>query len=319
MLTRRDFIKRCRDISVAVIGAEVFATDIAEGFMRIAAAKRPQIVFVQGQSCTGCSVSMTYGNETDFIDFVTRLVRVQVHPNLSFSQGHGYIQQLEEVTSAGGHVLVLEGSIPQRMKKACLLGEEPLYDALKKHIQKAYAVVACGTCAVSGGIPASGRNETGAIDIEQYMRQQGISKPLIKIPGCPAHPDRLMGTVAYILGSGKMPPMKDGVPQQYFGNLIHNNCTRFQYFSQDIYLKDFETDKHSCLLKKGCRGTITKSDCPTRRWNGSVSVCVESNAPCVGCTHNGWPFKENIYYESRNIEDLPWNDFKKNVLGGGRK
>lgn len=319
MLSRRDFIKRCRDISVAVFGAEIFAADIAEGFMKIAASKRPQIAFVQGQSCTGCTVSMTYGNETDFIDFVTRLVRVQVHPNLSFSQGHGYMQLLDSVTSVGGHVLVLEGSIPARMKKACLLGEEPLYNALKKHLEKASAVVACGTCACSGGIPASGRNETGSIDIAQYMRQVGINKPLIKIPGCPIQPDRLMGTVAYIVATGRLPEMKNNIPVKYFGDLIHNNCHRFQYFSQDIYLKDFNTDKHSCLLKKGCRGTITKSDCPTRRWNGGVNVCVESNTPCVGCVNEKWPFKENIYYESRNIEDLPWNDFKKNVLGRGGK
>ncbi|ADD69307.1 hydrogenase (NiFe) small subunit HydA [Denitrovibrio acetiphilus DSM 12809] len=302
MLSRRDFLKRCRDISAVVFGAEVFGAQIAEGFMKIQSADRPQLVFIQGQSCTGCSTSLMYGNETDFIDFIMKLVRVQVHPNLSLSQGNGYLNMLDEVTSAGGHILVLEGSIPAEMKKACMLGEEPLYDALKKHLEKASAVVASGSCSCFGGIPASGANETGAIDIVQYMRETGISKPLIKIPGCPVHPDRLMGTVAYILGAGKMPDMEDGIPVQYFGDLIHNNCTRFQYFSQDIYLEDYAKDKHSCLLKKGCRGTITKSDCALRRWNGGVNVCVESNAPCVGCINEKWPFKENIYLKFRTFE-----------------
>lgn len=319
MMNRRDFIKRCMGVSAAVFGSELFGAQIAEGFMRISSSDRPRLVFIQGQSCTGCTTSVAYGNETDFIDFIMKLVRLQVHPTLSFSQGEGYLSQLESVTQEGGHILVLEGSIPAKMKKACMLGEEPLYDALARHLRKASAVVASGSCSCYGGIPASGGNETGALDIEEYMGRHNISKPLIKIPGCPVHPDRLMGTVAYIVGTGKLPAMSDGIPVQYFGDLIHNNCPRFQYFSQDIYLEDYSADKHSCLLKKGCRGTVTKSDCSQRRWNGSVSVCVESNAPCVGCINEKWPFKENIYVEAGDVQDLHWNDFKSLSEKGGEK
>jgi hydrogenase small subunit len=319
MISRRNFLKNCMGLSAAVFGSEIFGAQIAEGFMRISSSDRPKLVFIQGQSCTGCTTSTAYGNEIDFIDFIMKLVRLQVHPTLSFSQGGEYIEQLNSVTAEGGHVLVLEGSIPAKMKRACLLGEDTLYEGLAKHIKTASAVVACGSCSCYGGIPASGRNETGAITIEEYMKRENISKPVIKIPGCPVHPDRLMGTVAYIVGTGKMPKMENGIPTQYFGDLIHNHCPRYQFFSQDIYLEDYATDQHSCLLKKGCRGTITKSDCPLRRWNGSVNVCVESNAPCVGCINEKWPFKENIYVEAKDVKDLHWNDFKSLSAKRGEK
>jgi hydrogenase small subunit len=318
LLNRRDFLKRCRDVSVVAFGAEVFAADIAEGFMKIASANRPLVSFIQGQSCTGCSVSLTYGNETNFIEFIMKLIRLQVHPNLSFSQGESYMEMLDAVSAQGGHVLVVEGSIPAKMKKACMLGEHTLYDELKKHMENAFAVVALGACSCFGGIPASNMNETGAISVEQYMKENKINKPLIKIPGCPIQPDRFMGTVAYIIATGRLPELNNGIPVQYFGELIHNNCTRFQYFSQDLYLEDFHTDKHTCLLKRGCRGTITKADCPTRRWNGGVSVCIESNTPCIGCVSSEWPFKNNIYVDSKNVEDLPWTDFKRFSEKGGR-
>lgn len=311
MLSRRDFLKRCRDISIVAFGAEIFASDIAEGFMKIASSSRPLVSFIQGQSCTGCSVSLTYGNETNFIDFIMKLIRLQVHPNLSFSQGESYMEMLESVSAKGGHVLVVEGSIPAKMKKACMLGEHTLYDDLEKHMKNAFAVISLGACACFGGIPASNMNETGAISVEKYMSEKGINKPHIKIPGCPIQPDRFMGTVAYIIATGGLPKLENGIPVQYFGELIHNNCPRFQYFSQDIYLNDFNKDKHTCLLKRGCRGTITKADCPTRRWNGSVNVCIESNTPCIGCVSEHWPFASDIYIDAKNVEDEPWSSFKK--------
>ena len=86
-LNRREFLKRCRDVSVLLFGSSVFAPEIADGFTKLSEAVRPQVIFIQSQCCTGCSISATYGNEADFIDFITNLIRLQVHPNISFTQG----------------------------------------------------------------------------------------------------------------------------------------------------------------------------------------------------------------------------------------
>lgn len=313
-ISRREFLDNCAKLSALIFGSCAFTNEIAEGFTRMSAAKRPQLIFIQSQCCTGCSISTTYGNEEDFISFISSLVKLQVHPNLSFSQGDDYIRTIEEVSSSGHFYLVCEGSVPAGMKEACIFNDMPMYDYLHTLMNKATAIVASGTCACYGGIPASNQNVTGAIPIDKYMNLTGVHKPLIKIPGCPINADRLLGTVAYIIATGKIPALRDGVPKKYYPDLIHNQCGRYQAFNQDHYTKNFDREKYNCLLKNGCRGPVTYSDCPTRRWNGKVSVCIESNTPCIGCINKEFPFKSSLYLEEESFKDLTWADMKK-MLG----
>jgi len=311
MLSRREFLKHCRNISVAAFGSQIFAAEIAEGFTKLKASSKPQIMFIQSQCCTGCSISLTYGNDTNFVDFLTTFVRLQAHPNLSFSQGHDYMETIHKMIDEGGYFLVFEGSIPMGIKEACMFDDVPMAEFAKKVMSKAAAVVANGTCASYGGIPASNMNVTGAVSVDKYMKDNGIKTPLIKIPGCPIQPDRLMGPVAYIVATGKLPPLKDGKPKKYYNDIIHNQCGRYQAFNQGHYTHDLDKEKEYCLLKKGCRGPITHSDCPTRRWNGRVSVCIESNAPCIGCIHDNFPFNSQLYLSDSSFQDMSWEEMKK--------
>ncbi len=312
-MNRRQFLENCAKVSTLVFGSCVFTNEIAEGFTRLSESQRPQLIFIQSQCCTGCSISATYGNEEDFIDFISNIVRLQVHPNLSFSQGVDYMKSIEEVSNSGPFYLVCEGSVPAGMKEACIFNDVPMYDYLHKLMKKAAAIVASGTCACYGGIPASNQNVTGAIPIDTYMKRQGVNKPLIKIPGCPINPDRLLGTVAYIVATGKIPELSGGVPKKYYPDLIHNQCGRYQAFNQGHYTKNFEKEKLNCLLKNGCRGPVTYSDCPTRRWNGKVNVCIESNTPCIGCIHKDFPFKTALYLEEESFKDMTWSEMKKQL------
>jgi len=312
-MNRRDFLKGCRDVSLMVFGSTIFTHEIAEGFTMLSEAERPQVIFIQSQCCTGCSISATYGNESDFIDFITNIIRLQVHPNISFSQGVDYMSMIDQVADSGPFYLVCEGSIPAGMKEACVFNEEPMYDYMHKLMNKAAAIISSGTCACYGGIPASNQNVTGAIPMDEYMRQTGVKKPMIKIPGCPIQPDRLMGTVAYIVATGQLPELVDGKPKKYYGDLIHNQCGRYQAFNQGHYTKDYDKEKLNCLLKNGCRGPVVYSDCPTRRWNGKVNVCIESNTPCIGCIHDDFPFNTPLYLSESSFEDLSWSEMKKKM------
>lgn len=311
MLSRRAFMKMCAGISATAFGSTLLAPEVAEGFMKLADSEKPSVAFVQGQCCAGCSVSLTYGNEADFLDFILRVINLQVHPTFSFDQGRSYLDDLERVLDSGKCILVVEGTIPKIAKEACWLGDKPLYDRMQDIIERASMVISSGTCSTYGGIPASGENLTGAIPVKQFMTDNGIIKPLLFVPGCPVNPDRLMGTLAYIAATGNFPALMDSLPVMYYKDLIHNHCSRHQFFTQDIYLKSFDMDKDSCLLKKGCRGTITYADCPTRRWNHKTSVCVESNTPCIGCIHHNWPFRSDIYLDVEDVVDIPWSVMKE--------
>ncbi len=334
MLTRRAFIKRCRDISLLMCGSTLLTRSLAEGFMQLAD-EPPKIAFIHAQNCMGCTTSMMYGNDFDFLDLLANIVRLESHPSLSFSQGADYIDNLNQVADQGDYLLVVEGSIPAQPREACYLGDKPLYDVLGGYAAKARMVISSGSCASYGGIPASGGNLTGALSVAAYLDEQKIKTPVLHIPGCPAHPDHLMGSIAYIAATGKAPPLnKDStspikkfppqsveaqLPEEYFGELLHNRCTRYQHFSQDLFVEDFAKDKNNCLLKKGCRGPITLSDCPVRRWNTRSSVCVESNTPCIGCMHPQWPFTSDLYLETSEVEDLPWSKMKQKIKDRRKK
>lgn len=53
----------------------------------------------------------------------------------------------------------------------------------------AAAVLAVGTCATFGGIPAAKPNPTEAKGVMDIFKMKGIRTPVINVPGCPSHPD----------------------------------------------------------------------------------------------------------------------------------
>ena len=168
MLTRREFLKKCRNISVLICGHTLLTRSLAQGFIQLAQ-DPPQIVFIHDQNCMACTTSMMYGNDFDFVDFLTHIGRLDLHPALSFRQGSAYLENLDRIVKQGDYLLVVEGSIPSQPKEACYLGSEPLYDLLAGYAAKARMVIASGSCASHGGIPASGGNPTGALSVAVYL------------------------------------------------------------------------------------------------------------------------------------------------------
>ena len=110
-------------------------------------------------------------------------------------------------------VLVVEGSIPNENNKAegfwAGFGTDPrtgqpitTCEWIDQLAPRAWAVVACGTCATYGGIHAMQGNPTGCMGLADYLgwdwrSQAGI--PLVCVPGCPVQPDNFMEVVLYLL------------------------------------------------------------------------------------------------------------------------
>ena len=305
MFTRREFLKKCMELAVAIGCSPIIGKDLARAFERIAKGD-VKVIFLQGQCCTGCSVSLLYGDSPEMVYVITKIIDTQFHPNISAAQGELVMEIIKENMKNGNYFVVMEGAIPKGMKEACYFGEDYFYTIALECVKNSLGVIAMGTCASWGGIPASNMNVTGAISVEALMKENGINKPFIRVPGCPVHPDRLLGSVAYLVAYGK-PPELDGRsrPKVYFGKdkKIHDNCPRFQYFTQDKFAMSFN-EKERCLLKKGCRGPITYADCPQRRWNQGTNFCISANAPCIGCVNEDFPYKPDnpFYTDPREIK-----------------
>ena len=175
-----------------------------------------------------------------------------------------------------------------------MFGEETFGDQLGRAARNAKAVLAVGTCAAFGGIPAAENNPTGAVAVPAFLKSKAIEVPTVLVPGCPFHPDWFVGTVVHLLKFGIPPLDALGRPKTYFSKSMHDQCPRFADYERERFARTFGED--GCLFKLGCLGPITKTDCNIRPWNGGTSSCIRAGAPCIGCGEQqfaakaGFPF-----------------------------
>lgn len=279
------------------------------------------VIWLQGATCTGCSVSVLNSVSPAIKNVLVDEVIPGKHVNLRFqatvmaSSGETAINALEETWKAnkGSYVLVVEGAIPTRANGAYgSIGEDEegnpvsIPTRVEELGHDALAVIALGTCASWGGIPAAEPNPSQCVSVMQLFKSKGVNTPLINIPGCPPHPDWFIGTVASLLLMG-LP--KEGEldelhrPRAFYGQLIHENCPRRAYYDEKKFAKKLSDP--GCLYELGCKGPVTHADCATRMWNGGVNWCVACGGLCIGCAAPGFPDLVSPIYEKTPDVTLP--------------
>jgi hydrogenase small subunit len=275
--SRRDFLKTAGRITALWGLSPALIPTIAEAVDNLESGAAP-VLWLQGSNCSGCSVSLVNSYPLMPVSLLTRHISLKFHQTLSTAQGELAVQVVNETISQGGYVLVVEGAVPAGMPKACTFGGETFPDQLARAAAVATHVVAIGTCACFGGIPASGANPIGAVDVAAFLTTRGISKPLVRVPGCPPHPDWMIGTLVHVLKLGL--PALDAYqrPKKFFGRKIHDTCP----------YRDAEDAKNlgslGCMEELGCRGPDTYGDCIMRGWNNTSNNCIFTHTPCIGCT-----------------------------------
>lgn len=282
--------------------------------------KEIPLVWLAASGCTGCSISLLNSASPTIKNILIDQIVPGVHINLRFHQtimagaGEQAIKVLEDTAKEkkGGYVLAVDGAIPTANGAAYgAMGERggkpvSLEDRFVELARDALAILAIGTCAAFGGIPAAAPNPTGCKPLSKVLEAKGIAKPLVNIPGCPPHPDWIVGTVASILLSGlpKAEDLDDNLrPLAFYGKLIHENCPRRAYFDEGKFAK--KPGDEGCLYELGCKGPITYSDCPTRRWNNGTNWVIGAGAPCNGCTQPEFPDLVAPFYEKLVDVELP--------------
>lgn len=290
--------------------------------------KELPVVYLQTAACSGCAVSLLNTASPTIKNVLIDQIAPGIHINLRFhpvimaAAGELAIEAMEDTASQrkGEYVLVVDGAVPTATDAIYgAVGERDgkpvtMSQRLTELATDAFAVIALGTCASFGGIPAAKPNPTGAQTVKKVLDDNGIQKPLINIPGCPPHPDWFVGTVASIIMNGL--PTADDLddllrPKAFFGTLIHENCPRRAYFDEGKFAKKFGDE--GCLYELGCKGPITSADCPLRRWNNGTNWVIGAGAPCNGCTQPEFPDQTSPFYEKLVDVELPtigayWTD-----------
>ncbi len=286
LLSRRDFVKVCT-AAAAAVGLPAWAGEkMAE---TVARGKKPSVVWLHFQECTGCTESLLRTSAPGVAEVVLDLVSLDYHETLFAAAGHQIEAALDAAEERGGYVLVVEGAIPLKDGGIfCQVGGKRAVDTLRKVAEKAAAVVALGSCASFGGLPATPPNPTGAVGAPEVLK----GKTVVTLPGCPANPYNLLGTVLQFATFKTLPALDEkGRPRFAYGRVIHEDCPRRPHFDAGRFAQAFGDEGHRagwCLYKLGCKGPQTHANCSL------VSFCEVPGAwpigighPCVGCTEQG--------------------------------
>lgn len=299
-VSRRDFLKFCT-VTAASLGLPISMADaIAK---TIADPKRPPIIWLHFQECTGCTESLLRATHPTVESLVLDLISLDYSETLMAAAGHQAEAAMHKSieANAGKFIMVVEGSIPMKDNGIyCQIGGKTALSILQETAPKAAAIVAIGSCASWGGVQSADPNPTEATGVDSII----TDKPVINLPGCPASPYNLLSTVLYYLTLGKLPELDSkGRPKFAYGRLIHENCERRPHFDAGRFAEQFGDDGHRqgwCLYKLGCKGPETHANCPTQLYGdvGSQAWPVGTGHPCFGCTEKGVGFHKPIHQQA---------------------
>ena len=294
---RRDFIRVCT-LALAAVGIPFSAAaEIAQAVVK--KKLKPSVIWLHFQECTGCTESLLRTSHPAVSELILDLVSLDYCETLLAAAGH----QAEEVLKTamtenkGKYVCVIEGAIPTKDDGIyCMIGGRTALEIVNDVAKDAGAIVAIGSCASWGGIPSADPNPTGATGAPMVLK----GKTVVTIPGCPANPYNLLGTVLQYATFGTLPELDDkGRPKFAYGRTIHEHCPRRAHFDAGRFAERFGDEGHRlgyCLYKLGCKGPSTYANCSTLHFGEVVdSWPIGLGHPCFGCTEQKLAFRVALH------------------------
>ncbi|AEA46182.1 hydrogenase small subunit [Archaeoglobus veneficus] len=307
-LSRRNFMK-----GVAALGATAFLTTYKSEIVEALTEVKDywHICWLNGAACTGCTISFAQATEPDLVQILTEITvgtsglpialpdyMETIHP-ASGSLAERLKKERWEKGTKGRRILVVEGSVQE--EGYCEIAGKDFRDHLREAAEIADAIVAVGQCATFGGIPAAKPNPTGAMSVQEFLKQVGINKTVINLPFCPAHPDHITVILAAVMIGAPIELDKYGRPKVFFSTNMHDElCPYRPYYDRGLFTT--RPGEEGCRFKMGCKGPIVWTDCALRKWNNHTSYCVETNM-CIGCAEPGWPDRFSPFYSE--VSELP--------------
>ena len=314
-INRRDFIKLMGGTAAAISFPAVILNGCKKEIQK--ASKNTSVIWIQAQSCSGCSVSLLNSTSPDIASVLTEHISLNFHQTLMGGMGDTAISVLEDTLQKNrkDYILIVEGSIPTKSEEFCTLGQKNgkhygVREWIEKLAENAMGVIAVGTCATYGGIPAAeiratGENPTGAKPLSEIV----TNKKIINVPGCPPHPDWIVGTLVHVLLKGTPKLDEYNRPLMYFAKTVHEQCEHLKDYKRGRFAKQWGDD--GCLYMLGCLGMDSCCDIPERKWVGGNSTCTGCGSGCIGCTEDVFPDTGNrgIYkHLQANAGDLDWGE-----------
>ncbi|MBI6546147.1 MAG: NADH:ubiquinone oxidoreductase [Cyanobacteria bacterium NC_groundwater_1444_Ag_S-0.65um_54_12] len=278
----------------------------------------PTLLWLQAGACSGDSMSLLCANNPDLVEVLNNYqIELLWHPSLSPQSPEQLGHTIERINAGEQEltVLCIEGAIltgPEGTGMYDTLSGRPKMSVIEELAEKAHVVVAIGTCASFGGIPAASPNPTDATGMQFCREEHGglldsewrsaAGLPVVNLPGCPVHPSTVIQALLGVLLG--MPIELDGLnrPRMFYSSVVHQGCSRNEYHEFDV--EEFAFGGKGCLFfNLGCQGPNTMSTCNIELWNGQNSK-TRAGIPCFGCTSPLFP-KEQDFFATAKIGDIP--------------
>ncbi|MDJ0784915.1 MAG: methyl viologen-reducing hydrogenase [Desulfosarcinaceae bacterium] len=248
-------------------------------------------------ACSGCEIAI--------VDMGERLLKILelvefVHiPVLMDNKYYGQTGERHQLRLPAADVGIISGGV--RNEEHLEVAEE-----MRRQCQ---TIIALGTCATHGGIPALSNSyandqivdryyHTESTDPTQELPHDGVPALLegckaldevipvdVYLPGCPPHPDQVFGALAALLDGAPLPlrdkSVCDTCPTSREGKGRLAQMRRFLH-APKYGAADEPLDKMRCLLEQGllCMGPVTRAGCGG---DAALPRCIKARVPCRGC------------------------------------
>lgn len=275
--------------------------------------------WLAGMSCDGCSIAAVGAQNPRVEQLLTGAIPglpkvILHHPVLSVTAGKEFMKAhhlAREGKLGAPYVVIQEGSVADESIAGAsggywsAMGTETGADGQHRPIPTAHwlrdlapgaaAVIAVGTCATWGGIPAAAGNVTNAMSVMDYLGKDYLSTlglPPINVPGCAPLGDNMTETIAAVLmflaGVGPLPEFDElGRPAWMFKNTVHRGCVRAGNYEEGKFADEY--GQPECLVELGCWGTVVQCNIVSRGAIGHNGGCMNTGGICIGCTMPGFP------------------------------
>jgi hydrogenase small subunit len=290
--------------------------------------KEVHAFWLAGMSCDGCSIAAV-GAQNPSVDQLLRaaipgLPKIVLHhPVLSVTAGDEFLEAWHKAKKGelgAPYVLLFEGSVADEKIAGKYGGywsamgvntdelgvSKPIPTSkwLDDLAPGAAAVVAVGTCATWGGIPAAAGNVTNSMSVMDFLGKDYLSAlglPPINIPGCAPVGDNITETIASILmflvGLGPLPEFDGlGRPAWLYRDTVHRGCVRAGSYEEGIFAK--KHGEKECLVELGCWGPVVQCNMVSRGALGHNGGCMNTGGICIGCTMPGFPDAFAPFYKA---------------------
>ena len=283
--------------------------------------------WLAGMSCDGCTIAVAGATNPPLEDLLNGTLPalpqlILHHPALAVEAGEEFVHhfyQAERGELSVPYVICYEGSIADESIAGKVggywsalgaenLGEDrrrpiPTAEWLKRMAPGAAAVIAVGTCATWGGIPAAAGNPTNSMGVMDFLGKDYRSTtglPVINIPGCSPVGDNFTETVGMILlflqGLGPLPEFDElGRPAWLFRDTVHNKCVRAGFYEEGTFAEKY--GDRECLVEIGCWGPVVQCNIVSRGAINHMGGCMNTGGICIGCTMPGFPDRFAPFYQ----------------------